>query len=813
MKKIYKYLFSILIGGALLSCADDNIINDTPQWQEGDTPYYIKLKLRSHSDSFTRADNNVPGSGGNPEFATDEEYAIGEKGNFAIFFDGDGKYISWSDLYSVNPTTDENGVVTTTEGMDATYTCRFYGFTDREPKKVLVVVNASDKIYKQVTTFPGWTLDEVYKQIWEECGKLDRDKYNKEGIAEYEDDPYNNLGFRIEGDTRYFTMTNTTYVESAGTDKAKIHCAEDIVQVTTNQGGLKDLIPTTVYLERMVSKFSLSLSFDPSEYNPVSKQNLDVCFYNEDGNFTYLDVPWTIKMLSWGMNGLETQSYLFKNLPDVNGDWIYHSGWNYVTQKYGRSFWSLDPHYYKDETKQVVYPWQFDYARDKYDLEYQHWYEYFHSYDGYLEDGASITPTFALTYYPLTHFCPGIIDENGQFSSNYAYQGDSFNVYTPENTFVPAMQVDRSRGTRAYELAGTHLLLLSKLNIDESAVTEKYFPLSENIYRNRVGVTYLREIDMFEDFMNAMNYKFTSQKRIYYKYYPWDDEEISDKRKDDYKKGTFRYGTTFRAISEGPHSLFYYNEEEKEVRELTYKEILNLKKNPTNYSLIKDADAINADGKVIPWVMYRKNAKDKFKSQKLMILENIDLENDQKDGFIYIDEDTDGIIIKGDITDKNSPAYKYVHEKKIRFQKDNGTTDSSGNFINNWVDFDEDERDNNDIQSLFYEIWGVADCYNNGLMYYAVPIYGQEYNGDPALGRDREIQGNDSGIDDISFYYYYGVVRNNWYDFKIHSIQGIGIPISVPEKPIVPNYINKKDQVKVEMEIIPMHIEEIDVPI
>ncbi|MCH5237536.1 MAG: fimbria major subunit, partial [Muribaculaceae bacterium] len=800
MKKIYKYLFSILIGGALLSCADDNIVNDTPQWQEGDTPYYIKLKLRSHSDSFTRADN-VPGSGGNPDATDeeDEEYKIGEKGNFAIFFDGEGKYISWSDLYSVNPTN-------TTPGMDATYTCRFYGFTDREPKKVLVVVNASEKIYKQVTTFPGWTLDEVYKHIWEECGKLHIEEESGKTIYRHEDDPYNELGFRFEEDEkgnfekvengvskrykRYFTMTNTTYVKNN-----EIHCAEDLVEVTTDPEDLDELNPTIVYLERMVSKFSLDLGIPNSSYQPTISHPLDVCVYHDEdgGKFTYYEAPWALDILGWGLNGLETKTYLFKNLPDVDGNWITHPGWNSVADR--RSFWTLDPHY----SDARVYPWQFDEAKDIYDADNENYYDPFLSYDN--QDRRN---DFVLTYYPLTHFAE-YVDSDGKLKTGYTFKTQTF--YTPENAFEPGMQVDHTRGTRAYELAGTHIIVAARLRIKDPIKGTGIEPFEGNIYRNRVGVTYIDEVSMFEDFMNAMNYKFESQKYIYYKYYPWNEEE----RK---KDSSIKNGQTLRAESKGAYALYYLDPDGK-YYEMTSSKLRELDKNE-KYQLYREADALDADGKVIPWIMYNNDTG--FKPQRLFMLykdsesnyppgkaqesydptqgeildpskfKNYSCEEVKTDKYGNIETDNDGNPETETITvDFNT----YLEKRRVLIEYLEPTDNDKYGI---WAQIPSGTKDDNDIQSIFYEISGPVDCYNHGLMYYAIPIYAQEANGTPALGTSSLPYPNSpAGFEDLSLKYYYGVIRNNWYNFTLHSIGDLGYPVENPNKPIVPNYNDKKD--------------------
>ena len=779
MRSIFTYLSALLVGSVLVGCVEKSGPDGPNAWQQGDTPYYVNLRLRTQSDMFTRADEEPAQNNNNKIDGTHEEHDICKTaGNFALFFDVDGKYISFANLYSVNEKPndgetpdvwgDKHGHEDETEDtpqVEATYTCRFYGFANRQPAKVLVVVNAPVKIYDQLTDFPGWTLDEVMKQVWDESV-----------------DPYGNLGFyttKTDGKmTRYFTMTNTTYIDRNG----NLHCAEEIPEgsITTDEDEVEDLSPVTIYLERMVSKFSMSLNFNPDEYHPVSSQSLDVCKY-ENGVLTYSEAPWALQLLGWGLNGLETQNYLFKNV-DKTGDWLGHPGWNSPAER--RCYWSVDPHY--DDLR--VYPWQHDDAMDRYDLDHRDWYNDFHSYDE--KDGsAQVNGGFALKYYPFKDFCPDVSDD-GSFPEGYAYNTGIY--YTPENTFMQGMQVDISRGTRAYELAGTHVLLCARLLLSD--VNGGYSPC-EKIYRNRVGVCYFDELSLLEDFMNAMNYKLTSQKYIYYKYYPWDEEKVSNGKKS-------YYGHTFRAVPSGTYALYYQDPDSGDYHELT-STILNDLLDDQQYRFVRPADAVNADGKIIPWIMYKEGGTNKdddvdFEPLKLYILSKNADDNSNDDGETIFAKDyrTSALL------------EEYIRSRELKFEYFNGK---------DWTAFPNNFEDDNDTQSLFYEIWGVADFFRYGLMYYAVPIHAQEVSGNmastPASGDITQLADMSAGFDDPKFYYYYGVVRNNWYNFTLHSIGDLGIPVFDVDKPIVPNYANKKDQVKVEMEILPMHVEDITVPI
>ena len=854
------YTLMVILGIAMTSCVDESLNIDNPASpKEGDTPYYVKFRLITNSDYSTRGDKDwedlSPGSGF--QDGSHDEHEISKKaGNIAIFFDENDKYISWAKLYSVNEVSekeqeedeDGNKFTPNTPEPEATYSCRFNGFADRKPAKVMVVVNLdpSKEAYINLTNFPGWDVEEVMKNVWKVDGTVSYN--NSSPKPHYEGDPYE-IGYYVENkgtkdEIKYYTMTNSTYVTGIlpnDISKGKIHCAmeiddenffmgEKIVEEEVPGGDIETqedieektegLTPVTVYLERMVSKFEMQpFNFDPNFYMPVSAQALDVCEY-KDGAFTYTEQKWALQILGWGMNGLETESYLFKNLPDLtNGeqnDWIKHmdSDWASNSEYNKRSFWALDPHYVKAD---ATYPWQFDFAKDTYDPENRLYYDHFHSYDNKDKDNGN--DQFSLIYYPFMDFCP-FYNENKKKTdfpeNNYKYSlsDQSQCIYTPENTFIPGLTVDRSRGSRAYELAGTHLLICARLLINQEG---GYLPWEGHIYRNRVGVTYLDEISMFEDFMNAVNWKLEGQRFMYYRYYPWDDKKVSDFHRRQVDDNPDGYGEAIRASVGGKFTLYY---KDPEASTDTYieldSEILNKLNRDPNYRLWREADAINADGKVIPWIMYNGEAQDILVLEKEHNIKNnegeiiatistpskIDADvvasnSDIKAYFTNLDEYLDEIRLSFQYFKKNVDGTEEWEEFKTYSKNNNGVT----------------TRDNNDIQSLFYEIWGVADDYNHGLMYYVVPIHVMGNKGGYVLdttakGRGLEFGANKDFVNDERLYYYYGVVRNNWYKFNIHSINEIGVPVSDPAKPIVPNFINKKDQIKVNMEIGFWHIED-----
>lgn len=855
---IKKYIPALLAGLSLTltACVDDALRDpgSSPS-QEGDTPYYIRLSLKTSTGGFTRADETAtyPGDGfqdgSHNEENEPDEHAIGPDGNFAIFFDADDAYIACSELYSVNEISGGHTEEVDEEdenkpdppfSTEAEYYTRFYGFADRKPVKVLVVVNASDRVKNQVMDFPGWNIKEVMSQIWEESDVYE--EHDHDNLSKEMHDPYQYLGFRrVSADQTYFAMTNSTYVETVtaedGSSKKVVHCAESIgSNFTSMESEIATLKPVTVFLERMVSKFEFAVeNTQENRYMPYNAQSLDVCEYN-NGVFTYTDYKWAVEVLAWGMNGLERKNHLFKN---VNPEENYFDNWN--SKYYRRCWWSEDPHY---EKKDSHYPWQHRDAKDIDNPKNVGFQDYFLSYqDNYNQD-------FALTYYPLKFFLPDVSSEgqlfkpnteNERWGDNYDYKGRSFKrFYTPENTFRPGLIVDRSQGTRADVLAGTHLLIATRLLYYDNK-TNKYQRFTgrhAHLYRNRVGVSYLEEVSMFEDFMNAVNYKLESQKYIYYNYYAFDDRILP---RDGAK------GATFRATTSGKYALYYRNERTGQYRELTYQELQQIRDYPVPeevkklgldpnkddevqqaiaqltakseanpdfeyehaYQLTIEAFTQNGDGKILPWISYRTSEKEEFQEMYMIIL--------QKDN---PDSPPGKFMPGGAVYDPNAgEVIQYTDEKGNSIQKvmDYLEPRRLGFEVSTSSGWEKVTRDNNDLKSLFFEIWGVADHFNHGLQYYAIPIHAIDGNGNWASTsniwkEDEELEDQENQYTQDNPYYY-GVVRNNWYKLTLRTINEIGVPISDPLQPIVPNYTLKKDQTKVEMEILQWHMEDIIVPI
>lgn len=130
--------------------------------------------------------------------------------------------------------------------------------------------------------------------------------------------------------------------------------------------------------------------------------------------------------------------------------------------------------------------------------------------------------------------------------------------------------------------------------------------------------------------------------------------------------------------------------------------------------------------------------------------------------------------------DKDAEYYlaKTDENGKIAF---NATTDLK---VNQKVSYDL-------IVSLFHKIIGPIERFEDGYVYYSMPIpHAQTVT-------DMENSWNNVG--------YLGVVRNNWYHIKISGINGVGTSIDDPEQPIIPVLQVTRSYLNGAVEIIDWH--------
>lgn len=113
----------------------------------------------------------------------------------------------------------------------------------------------------------------------------------------------------------------------------------------------------------------------------------------------------------------------------------------------------------------------------------------------------------------------------------------------------------------------------------------------------------------------------------------------------------------------------------------------------------------------------------------------------------------------------------------------NFTTGQIEYHFGNAIDYSKGSNLENTIKSIFYEWTGAIDHFKDGKMYYYAP----------AMIKEKIC----------------GIVRNNWYKFRLNDLRRIGTSVDNPYDPIVPNKVYTRDQLNITVDLLEWHSEEV----
>lgn len=728
---------ALLVLLTFTACVNDDLIGDgDANGKDGSAKgnsYQLILKINSvHNGAQTRAEGDPVN--GDYIYGNDREQQIGSSGNFIIFFDKNRK------LIEENPLQEFTGLtyVATDNYIEAGYTTTISLDEDKEaPKWCLVVLNGKpvyDMLQAGINNKSITTIEDVLNQEWSGSSSIG---FNNEGL---------------------FTMTNSIYAVPdtvKGSNKDILATAVEIKPEHLEKGSDKEIL--NVYVERMVSKVTLEVPNEERIYYPVEPEDKNIpaadplIFFDglsEDGSIEFVSAKkWRIKLTGWGVNGVESQNYIFKKV-DPNA--TYYGTWNAPTRF--RSYWSEDLNY---ETGR--YPWQYRSAVESPELVY------------YSNKG---------DYHTLTNFSYDDFVAQTFPSNNGGEPVDLFNraAYAPENTYGDNV-IKQDLDSRTNLLAGTHLIITAQLEVDLKESADGTGFTDGDWYRDRSGVYHKSEADCFISAMHSFNQTLESQENMNYRHYDWSGV-----------KGLLGEWT-IKPCELGKDTVYmihYYDDgQEKpltgEILSKLYDDY-NEEKDQNHfinlYGPMATGNILHGDGKLLPW----------FEDEKGKLLISIK-------PYIISQERT-----------LNDPEYqlKVFHKDEVKPKivvGDDGKPelDSNGNpVINGWIIEKGEPRDDedgpyltdNDIRSLLFEWEGAIDHFRGGKMYYSAPML---HNG---AGKEKP---NQKTLGD------YGMVRNNWYQFKLKNVSGIGTPIDRPEDPIVPDHLEVNDVINVAIDILPWH--------
>ena len=711
-------LQALLVLCTFSACINDEFADDVAGTEHTTHPCYLNIQLKFDEDmSATRA---AVTNGDNLEYGDHAEHMIGETGNYIILFKGDNLF-DVCELTAMTghkhntedgrPEEDDgdnsnknNGVA---DNIEATYTYSSkFDAEDEEdfPTSCLVVLNASEKISEKLKGFKGQQdkgVSDILSIMWDE--------------TKVEDNP-KDIGFS-DNTHKYFTLTNSIYFKANNAGKRDtVGIPKDFIGKT-----LAAATPLTIYVERMVAKFSFEL---PSKPESEEKTNIfrpseyaDLMFF--DGFSTegvkHTAKKWRVEVTGWSVNALEPASYLFKNIDEGQTADIPNNAANY------RTHWCEDPHYdYQIKEQKAnpwTYPWQYRKVIDEANIRY------------YKEEDHPTVNNNLLRNYSFDALKLNRLEEDKEIDFDEVFNNKI--IYTPENTYdadVVAGQDGRTHDSRGELLAGTHLLVGAELQIKKTIDDEDDdFETLDHIYRDYFGTYYKSTPECFGALMTAFNQSLISNELMDYTLYDWDKYVTPDSE-------------SCIAKSEGEYRL-YLDEEEltddylEKIMEMTEEQFEH------EFGTLAPATLRRGDGKCLPWL----DGSITESNSRLQIL--------KREGNSFVP-----LAICKRIKSKNGLVYA---GDKLR------------------------DADANDIKSLLYEWIGAVAHFNHGKMYYSHGIY------NPTLHKTDPK--------------YYGVVRNNWYRFKLNDIGNMGIPVDDPTEPIVPDRVDNEDKLNVTIKILDWH--------
>lgn len=658
---------ALLVLLAFASCINDDFADDvTCAATEGD-PFYLSLQVQvDASGASTRATGNTFESG----IGTHAEHEVGPKGNYVILFDDNGKLFG---VYPLTMTLQDVEHKDNSEGSeydeepDGTSEGSYlrllhvYPRNGKLPESCLVILNANNAISEKLEGYDktgrtSMSLDNVLKETWE---------WEKEGEKEKAKDP-TRIGFVADNGTDYFTMTNSVYIGENNVIKDVVSIKNKIYP--TIQEALKN--PTTVYVERMVSKFSFSESEENENHfyqlektgDTTEEQvwlfdgydskegSLDPDDDEDVGILKTKDITelCKIEVTGWGINALETRNHLFKNIGTPDNSWS--------DGVYKRYHWSADPHYdYNKDAGNATwrYPWQYRSAVERKDIDY-------YSNVGYT------SPLKNYSYMDFVDETKGIYGNEDRFDRV---------VYTPENTYDPTLYMNENDATyldmRTNLLAGTHLIICAEFLVDEGVknaktgttitLTGKYAKI--HLYRDRLNVYYKTKKECLAELIRQFNHDLKTQSIMKFHYYNWDP---SSHDPNDGKVFTFKSEEAFQL----------YEQDGSNYTRTTVKYLQEKFQNiPDDMDIDLDkATVLNGDGKLVPW--------------------------------------TDELI--GSWVIRKHDGTSYI-EPKIYGENYDENNDETKTEV---TDLDP----TNVLKSLLYEWVGAIDHFHYGKMYYAAPI-------------------------------------------------------------------------------------------
>lgn len=438
----------------MTGCQSDNLDYNPNNGEEGEGAGYMAFTIST--ETLTRAADspNWPGDWTDDD---DETFNNGEPREYALapnteahavfFFDNSGTFYGLSYLTPYDESNDNHDFT-----HDDQYPEHFYTYITRwrdskaiEPTQALVLMNVEPNALASLNNkFTSMTLSQILQVLNTQDGQKDLGIYTMNGNV-------------------YFTMSNSIFVDGDS----------NIVTATNIQGhvyssreeALKNR--AIVYVERMLAKHSVTFNdqtltndnsiilnpFEDADNQPAKVYYVEN--YSGTGESvadldypTYTEIEWRANIVNWGMNALEPEAKIFKDIE--TGKTQYFADWTNYT--YHRSYWGLSPNYSTDDSK---FPTQ---------------------YRSLVYDPENLTPAWGGSFVGAT---TGTFYEGNDLGNpNYCLRYISFNdmnIRAPHHYTLPRTY-ETKEGLMSYGpyRYATHVLIGAQLLFgDESELTTK----------------------------------------------------------------------------------------------------------------------------------------------------------------------------------------------------------------------------------------------------------------------------------------------------------------------------------------------------
>lgn len=498
LKLLILLLFPLSL--TLTACSNDGLDDngkDKPKFPLPGTKYIVAFALDTEFENAIgrgTVDDVNDAVDGDMVDGTDAESRVGTNGNYAIFFSANGR------VYSVALLELTNAIRPEVANVERYYTAQFEPEELELPVSCILVVNASRNLSAEIDNLT------TSQSLTDVLGLMARESEPRE------------VGQR-DG---YFTMSNSVFVKDGA-----LRTTVGITEANIQEGLIDETKIVHVQIERMVAKYSMRLpvaagetpyggSFDGIDvFTPEDDEIVYCKGFADDGSPVYEVRNWQARVIGWGINGLERQVYMMKNVKATGN---YFSGWNDPVN--WRCYWAEDRCYNVSD-----YPYQYRRAVDK---------------------------TADFLYYQSKG--------EGNYLKNYSFN-DLINTdinhveYTPENTYNT--DAVSSLGDRADLLAGTHIVIGAELLAD--IPVKGAMQVNPDLYRDYVGIFYDDARECFWKLIRTFIRDLSSQTKMKFYLYDWDGKE------------TLTTMRTYEALTTGGEYKLWYN-----GRELDYNTVMSL---------------------------------------------------------------------------------------------------------------------------------------------------------------------------------------------------------------------------------------------